>query len=666
MKIENAKVTWLESGLPYSTEFQDIYYSRDDAIAESQHVFLEANNLRQRWETDSRVETFHIGELGFGSGLNFLQVMKLWQERDKRPARLHYIAFEKHPLRFEELQRIHQHWTSLTTQSAELLEQYTDHSEGCHRLPLANGITLDLYYGDAHEQLSRRIVNARPTIQCWFLDGFSPANNIELWEEPLMHLLAGCSDGSTTLSTYSVAGKVRSALKNAGFEVSKIEGFGRKRHSLFATMPAVETEPLASKPKEEEALASLDSPWLILPEPHFTGKTAVIIGAGLAGCSSAYSLAQRGWKVTVVDAESTPASAASGNSQLALRCRLFNAASPEAQFFLHAYLFALRQFTKFGRHGDLPWHPCGVLQLSNAMNKRNPLQLEKLQRLYSEQIVRLLTKDQASSEAGIALAEPAWFFPSGGAMEPASLCEAYLAHSNIRCVFNARVTELNRADEKWQVDAGQALPIAADVVVVANSHSAEQLSQCEGLPLQSLRGQTTEISSNESSNKLKCVVNGARTVFPASSGRHLLSASYANSTELQALPADTHENIVNAAANFADTDILSEDAIIDRVSLRCNSPDRMPLVGLAPNLQKMSATYGELSRNARAKFKSTGEYYPGLYLNVAHGSNGLASCPLSAEFLASLITKENLPLSRDIAGCLNPTRFLIKDLKKQR
>ena len=88
MKIENAKITWLKSGLPYSTEFEDIYYSREDAIAESQHVFLEANKLRQRWEDDSHNEVFHIGELGFGSGLNFLQVMKLWQELVKRPAKL--------------------------------------------------------------------------------------------------------------------------------------------------------------------------------------------------------------------------------------------------------------------------------------------------------------------------------------------------------------------------------------------------------------------------------------------------------------------------------------------------------------------------------------------------------------------------------------------------
>ena len=666
MKIENAKISWLESGLPYSTQFQDIYYSRDDAVAESQHVFLEANKLRQRWEQDSSIEVFHIGELGFGSGLNFLQVMKLWQGLDKRPERLHYIAFEKHPLTIEELQRIHQRWTSLVAQSAELLEQYTDHSEGCHRIPLTNGIILDVYYGDAFGQLKQRMTHACPAIQCWFLDGFSPANNIELWEEPLMHLLASCSDESTTLSTYSVAGKVRSALKNAGFEVSKIEGFGRKRHSLYAVMPASKIESLEGKPKEDESQHSTDAPWFTLPKPHFTGKTAVIIGAGLAGCSTAHSLALRGWTVTVVDAQSKPASDASGNAQMALRCRLFNTPSAEAQFFLHAYLFALRQFTQIRRHSNLAWNPCGVLQLSNAMNKRNPLQLEKLQHLYSSQIVRLLSKVQASSEAGIALSEEAWFFPSGGAMAPESLCETYLAHTNISCIFNARVTKLETTAEKWQVDAGQVQPIDADVVVIANSHSATQLSQCTGLPLQSLRGQTSEIPTNESSSKLKSVVSGGRTVFPASEGRHLLSASYANSNELQAHRADSQENRVVAATNFADADILNEEAVVERVSLRCNSPDRMPLVGMAPNLEMMRKTYAELARNARAKINSPGEYHAGLYLNLAHGSNGLASCPLSAEFLASLITNENLPLSRDIARSLNPTRFLINDLKKQR
>lgn len=661
MKIENADITWLESGLPYSTQFEDIYYSRDDELAESQHVFLEANKLKQRWKQGNNTQVFHIGELGFGSGLNFLQTMKLWEELEERPRRLHYIAFEKHPLRHKEMLRIHQRWASLASQSATLLEQYTDHAEGCHRLQLRNGVILDLYYGDAQEQLRQRMADACPAIQCWFLDGFSPARDTQLWEEELMKLLASCSDETTTLSTYSVAGKVRSAIKSAGFEVSKIEGFGKKRNSLFASLVASRSELATTQPAY-----SRKDPWFILPRPVFKGCSAIVVGAGLAGCSTAYSLAERGWEVTVIDAGSAPASGASGNSQLALRCRLFNAASPEAKFFLHAYLFALRQFTQLRQHSGIAWNSCGVLQLANAMNKRNPLQQEKLQQLYSTEVVQRLGKAEASHEAGIDLADDVWFFPRGGAMQPSSLCETYLDHKNIRCIFNNCVTDLEEADGRWRVDITQKPSLSADAVIVANSHSAALLDLCKDLPLQTLRGQTSEISANEQSGQLTSVVSGGRTIFPAHNERHLLSASYANCRKLSSLVSDSEENIELAAANFATSGILNTEALFERVSLRCNSPDRMPLVGMAPHIKKMKATYAELSKNAKAKFNVAGDYHEGLYLNIAHGSNGLASCPIAAEFLASLITEENLPLSREIAASLNPTRFLIKDLKKQR
>jgi tRNA 5-methylaminomethyl-2-thiouridine biosynthesis bifunctional protein len=662
MKIENASITWLDSGLPYSTQFQDIYYSRDDEMAESRHVFIEANKLSERWADNSDIDSFHIGELGFGSGLNFLQVMKLWSEQADKPSRLHYIAFEKHPLTHQEMCSIHKRWPDLLAQSSELLDHYVDHSAGCHRLSLSDGITVDLYFGDAREQLLERMTDASSVVQCWFLDGFSPATNVELWDEPLMHLLAQCSDENTTLSSYSVAGHVRRALNGAGFETNKIEGFGKKRHSLFATFPGKD-----KSRNSENSAEPLTTPWFVLPKPLLraqrTKKSVTVIGAGLAGCSTAHSLAQRGWQVTVIDAGSEAANAASGNSQLALRCRLFNAPSAEAQFFLHAYLFALRQFRQLRKAKSIDWNDCGVLQLLNAINKKNPLKAENLEQLYSEQIVHQLSEVQASSKAGLTVREPAWYFPSGGAIGPSSLCQAYLAHDNIESIFDTQVSDLQRDGDRWLLNTGE---FESDVVVIANSQDALQFRQCAQLPLLSLRGQTTEIATTENSASLNCVVSGARTVFPAVGQRHLISASYANNTELEANSEDSRENIALAATTFEETELLGKQAIAERVSLRSSSPDRLPLVGMAPDLDRMGATYAELSRNAKAQFRTAGEYHDDLYLNIGHGSNGLASCPLSAEFLASLIERENLPLSREMINSLNPCRFLIKDLKKQR
>lgn len=658
MNVENAQISWLESGLPYSTKFQDIYYSQDDELAESRHVFLEANQLAQRWEQDASSDCFNIAELGFGSGLNFLQVQRLWKDASSRPQRLHYIAFEKHPISLIDLERIYTRWPSLRTECDDLLSRYDDHSAGCHRMQFDGGITLDLYLGDAQEQLNARMSESCPPIQCWFLDGFAPTKNTELWGESLMRLVADSSDESTTLSSYSVAGKVRSALTSAGFEVQKIEGFGSKRHCLFAKKTA--------KQSEQSKSPNANKPWYILPLTQTSEKSALIIGAGLAGSSTAYSLARRGWQITVIDADDRPASAASGNSELALRCRLFNSHSAEAEFFLQAFLFSRRQFAQIQSETDLTWNPCGVLQLDAAMNKKNPLREDALQSLYADQVVCSLDSELASSKAGLTVSGDALLYPSGGSMNSAALCAYYLSHGNIDCLLNSEVTALERVGRKWVAETRDGRSLQADVAVIANSSGATRYSQCAELPTHSLRGQTTKIASSEKSEEISCIVSGERTIFPVQNGGHLLSASYDSSQNLEVSPADNQHNLSAAAANFIDSDVLSKEIVGSRVSLRCNSPDRRPIVGLLPDMKVMRSMYSGLSRNARAQYDTPGSYLPDIYVNIAHGSNGLASCPLSAEYLASMIAAENLPISRDMANLLNPVRFLIQDLKKQR
>jgi tRNA 5-methylaminomethyl-2-thiouridine biosynthesis bifunctional protein len=658
MKIENASISWLETGLPYSNKFNDVYYSAESELAESEYVFLHANQLGQRWSDEKNRHCFTIAELGFGSGLNFLQTVKLWQNTPKRPDRLHYISFEKYPFKKSQLSRIYERWPGLFEQSKELLREYTDHSRGCHRIRLGTDITLDLYFGDALEQMNTRMLGSCPPIQCWFLDGFTPANNPELWNEEIVQLIARCSDQETTLSSYSVAGKVRTALKNAGFEISKLDGFGRKRHMLFARKLS---------PQSEEPTPTIrEKPWFILPKPQHAGKTAAVIGAGLAGCSTAYSLAQRGWQVTVYDSGNKVADGASGFSKLALRCRLFNTDSYEAEFFLHCYLFAIRQYRKLKREQDIPWNDCGVLQLEKALNKRSPLQQHKLKEIYSEQIVQHLSKAESSTLAGAVLAGATWHFPAGGYMQATSLCQSYLNHPNIELQLGSHTQSISKCEQKWSLQLENCKNKTADIVVIANSHSAVEFEQCQDLPLQVIRGQTTEVKCNEPSSELQVVLSGERTIFPATDGRHLISASYANNADLQSISSDNSNNLRLAATSFEESDCLENTPLTDRVSLRCNSADQLPVVGPMPDLKKMKIHYAALSKNARSKFDSVGHYLPGLYINVAHASNGLASCPLSAEFLASYINGENLPLSQEAINSLNPSRFLIRDLQKQK
>lgn len=665
MKIENASLNWLDSGLPYSSRYDDVYYSRDDELAESQHVFIRANNLQQRW-SDSGVDAqvFTIAELGFGSGLNFMQVARLWSEAKQRPARLNYLAFEKYPLTCEQLRRIHQRWPGLAAQSNDLQQVYPDHSVGCHRLCLANNVTLDLYYGDAYSQLAARYAQSKTAIDCWFLDGFSPRQNPELWERQLFQLIAEASKPTTTLSTYSVAGSVRRALEETGFEIEKLPGHGNKRHMLRASRSMSSS----SGGTDSHHPASLNrEPWFELPDFAPCHRKAIVIGAGLAGCSTAYSLALRGWQVTVFDSADRPATGASGNAQLALRCRLFKSHTSPAEFFLHSFLFAARQFHKLRKEAGVDWHDCGVLQLSKAMNKRNALNDSDLTALYSEKIIKPLSLADASEKAGTQLRESAWHIPAGGWVDPDSLCRAYLSHPNIELVAGTGITRIERHGETWEVENSSSETSRSEIVVIANSYGAKQFEQSRELPLQAVRGQITELQSSSKSRGLKTVVSGERTVFPAKEHTHVLAASYSSDNpESIGSSEDNFKNLSLASSSFADGDFLGSDIVADRVSQRCNSIDHLPVVGMLPDAAAMRKAYARLTKNANAAFRSSGSYLPGLYINVGHGSNGLASCPLSGEFLAALISGENLPLSQAMINSISPARFLIRDLKKQK
>ena len=667
MKISRANIRWLDTGLPYSKNFDDIYHSEDDAFGESQHVFIKGNNLVNRWlKRESECSIFTIAELGFGTGLNFLQTCYAWQHSSQRPRSLHYLAFEKYPISKPELQKVLILWPQFQTLSKELLASYDDHSSGCHRIILAENIILDLYFGDAQEQLGKLNNRHRPMIDCWYLDGFSPQLNESLWSDSIFQLIAKNSTHGASLSTYSVAAKVKNGLKKVGFLLEKKDGFGRKRHMLSASyLPEPISHQNHEQPFDKESTVSQ---WHDYPLLKTKTRTALVIGAGLAGCCTAYSLALRGWEVIIVEKGSRPAFEASGITQLSLRCRLFKTQSAISEFYLQSFIYARRQFNYLSRRGKFAWEECGVIQLSGAMNKSYSVSPESLCSLYEEAVVEPMDSDSLGVIANAALQDDGLYFPGGGWVDPHSLCKEYLAHPSIRSFFDTEITKIESTKGKWSVlDSTGALKFNTSNVIICTAAAANQFDCLSKISLESIRGQSTILTATEISNSLKTVVSGARSIFPSYNNKHCISASYENSyTENSPLHEFSNSNVTFAHELFTDENYLSDTAVGEEVAARCHSADRTPIVGLVPNWKQMRKDFSELSRNAKATVNKAGTYYPGLYVNVAHGSNGLASCPLSGEFLASLINEENSPLSSSQAQSLNPARFLIRELKKQR
>lgn len=239
MLINTANIRWLASGEPFSEQFQDFYFSTDGGLQESEYVFLQQNGFPQRFKTLAANAVFHIGETGFGTGLNFLTTACHWLQTTGTDSRLEYIAVEKYPLNLAQIQQVYttfkQSWPQLSSCCDELLTQYSAKilSAQQHFELFNKRIHLTLIIDDATAGLQQFLAEYPSKMDAWYLDGFAPAKNPDMWHSELFNTLAQLSKPGSTISTFTSAGIVRRGLIAAGFRMSKAPGLGKKREILY-------------------------------------------------------------------------------------------------------------------------------------------------------------------------------------------------------------------------------------------------------------------------------------------------------------------------------------------------------------------------------------------------------------------------------------------------
>lgn len=623
-EFANATLEWDASGWPRSLLYGDIYFSSADALGESSHVFLQGNRLEERWH-NLQGSHFIIGELGFGSGLNFMNACRLWCAQAPAGATLHYLGCEQHPLTMADMQRLHAQWPELQSFSAELLCQYPDHTAGVHQLVLrCNGraVRLSLLYGEAATQLDSLYRPDGFRVDAWFLDGFAPKLNPALWQQDLLTILARLSKPGTTLATYSVASEFRRNLTEAGFTFRKIRGFARKLEMLQGELG-----------DEPAKLAQ-----------HQVNKTVCVVGGGLAGCSTAHVLAQSGWQVFLLEANNALASQGSGNPQGILHCNLSTLDSADNQFNLHAFLYATRYYAALAQNADIDWHRSGMLQVAVIPRLQKRFKQLATDAHYAPAVMRYLLPEAASMIAGVELAHPALHFPNSGWLSPPALCKAWAAHPGITVHTGASVTALEQLGDGWrlQLAAGHTPSmLETSRVVLCNSADAHLFPQTRHYPVIGNRGQVDVYPAQDT--QVSTILSGQGYVLPAGSGRQSIGGSYyVGDHSAQAIAARSREHLdFVAQLNPALADSLArKQPLMQRQGMRCITPDRMPLAGPACR----PANEG-------------GGAYPGLYLNVGHGSHGLTRTPFCAAWLASLFNDTPPPFGNDIAQLLLPGRY---------
>jgi len=627
--IDPAVLEFADDGTPWSSRFGDVYHSHKGAIGQASHVFLSGNGLPARWQ---RRERFVIVETGFGLGLNFLATWQAWRNDPERARRLHYISFEKHPFSAEDLARAHVAFPELAEQSAVLCEQWPLATPGMHRLHLDDDrVVLTLYFGDAVDGLGRIHAHA----DAFYLDGFSPANNPELWSERVCHQLAALAVPGATLATWSVSGQVRRHLNYARFALEKAPGFAAKREMLIGRYEGDVTPP--DEPRD---------------------RNAIVLGAGIAGTSIANRLARLNWQVTVIDQADGPATGASGNHAGVLRPLPSLDDNRIARLTRAGSLAGRRHLQWLARHGHpARWGATGVLHLAadDAHAQRQKAVVDTHQA--PEGYQQFVSADMASEIAGWPVEIGGWWFPCGAWVNPPSVCRANLAHPGIHCAFNTTIARLHLDGNTWQVlDENGACVAAAPILILANGVGIRAFNTQAPLPVRSARGQVSHLAGAAGSAP-KVVVCRQGYVTPASEGMRCAGATFIvddDNTELR--PEEHAENMEKLDFMLPGYSATLPDAHgAGRVGFRPVSPDRLPMVGAVPVKHDYAAD---------ATLDAV-ERVPGLYALSGFGARGLVWSAIVADQLASELNGDPWPLETDLRNSIDPGRFLLRKARKQ-
>lgn len=713
-----SSLEWNDQGQPISSTFHDVYFSPKNGLEESRYVFLEGNHLQERFSqlTSNEVSTtslpqhFTIGEIGFGTGLNFLSCWQLWKRYAPINARMTFISVEKYPLAAEDLARSFNLWPELTKLSQTLVKAYKQtiapHLSSQKTLTHSPFYTLEfdtvrliLIIDDAETALKNSLFfntikpNTVPTttIDAWFLDGFTPSRNPDMWSQSLFETMRSLSHNNTSLATFTAASHVRKDLTKAGFNIKKRKGFGKKREMLIGC--AAENQAPYDKDTSSTQTTSTKkikskknrTPWAVNRHHRSikAGETVAIIGGGLAGCHTAYSLAKRNINTLLIDAHNTLASQASGNPQGIIYGKLSAHEQILNDFNLSSLLYAQQHYAHFWQAHPDSGQACGVLQLSQTTRAQAQHALIG-QQFSGSNFLHYLSREEASNTAGVNLKHPALFFPHCGWLAPQKLCEWLSNNKHIKQVNNTCIDTIQKRGKQWylsgiqatanthltaKIETGNTWQQNVDYVIIANANAAQQLALTEWVPTKPIRGQISYIPSKGELTQLSTVVCSEGYIAPSTDikgqTQHAIGASYnLNDTAVSINPQDHEDNLqqLNQALSLSENTRELIEAKEGRVGFRCTTPDYLPLAGPVPNIHSFKEDYSHLIKNAHTPIDTEGDYHQGLYLNIGHGSRGLAYTPLTAELLACTLTGEPLPLSQTMADALNPARFIIRDL----
>ena len=562
-------------------------------IDECEHVFIDGNNLKNRFRDLSPNSNFSIGEIGFGIGLNFLITCKAWLKYTEHNQVLEFYSFDKYIFALEDFKEFISSSSELKEYSEQLIKYYPKNIKGIQKISLFDGrISLNLIIGDISD--TQEYIKSMTYIDAWFLDGFSPSKNPDLWSKELINSIGNTSYESSTISTYTSSGLVKRNLIDSGFAVRRTKGFAGKRHMLRG-----------------DALSKVSS------KQSYSKKVAVI-GSGITGCILSYLLAQKGIEVDLYEQSDSICAGASSHELLVTYPRLSAHDSAYGRFNLLSYVYATNFYENLKTQS---WKKTGVLILNHDEDTARR-QKALLERRSDGKIYRHLNYAEASELSGIEVKYDGLHFKDAGYVLPNELCGFLTGSEKINVFTNSKIENLSGdgmkttftiRDEHFEYD---------DVCLCTGSDSSE-LMNIDGFSTK--RGQVSHLESIGKISRINLPICAKGYISPEVSNLHIVGSSYSDHKHTD-LTQEEHLSNLKKLQIILDEDVKVKSG---KVGLRAISKDHMPMVGKKD----------------------------GIFLNTCHGSRASVSAPICAEIISNLITEDAPPLQSRELKALCPLRF---------
>lgn len=601
----------------FNAEFDDIYFNTQKPEKESAFVFTSVFDTL----LDTK-DSFIVGEAGFGAGLNFLTLCAKFLKTDKK---LHYVSIEKTPFCVDDLAKIYQKLGVFKGLVKRLIKIYPPLSSGIFRLEFHKNITLDLCFGEIFDTLKELDFKA----DVWFLDGFSPAKNPQMWSDEVMSEIARLTRQDGVVCTYSSAKIVRENLEKNGFLVTLLKGYAKKRQMIRAV--------LKNPPKDDIKFS-----YFSRPQSSQNLKNALIIGGGVTGILTAIELKKLGLNVKIAEKMNEVATNGSSN--------------------LSGILMPL--ITKNGvKLGAM--HKNAFLNASSFYKQNAPKSVAKFtgcaDYAYDETLIKRY-KDATLNDAHIyefneqSSPYPHIFCRHSALMHPKKMCK--ILSKNLHILFNHEYkSHKHLKNGKISVKFQDKTTIKTDILIFCSgSHSKEIF---KNLPLSFVRGQVTHIKT---SFNPPYPISAKGYITPCYNGVCVVGATYLRNEIFNApKPSDDIENLEKISEFLGKNEVK---IVKSNVAYRSYSSDRAPIISPLFDENFYKTAYKKLFWLKHKGIATPPKYEPNVYLNIAHGSRGLGTAVLGARLVADYIKNRPLCIQKSLAYELHAARFLIRKLKK--